>query len=260
MVEEPHNGVVVPPIESPALPSVRLLDIIQTGGGNLQADQLERIVGLFREEQDRAAKREFAAAMARFQQECPSVPKDKTAKFVSKKSGTTVTYSYAPLSTIKRVVGPVLHKHGFGFSWDSEFAERHVKVTCTLTHENGHTRSATFMAPIDGTPMMSDAQKAKSALTFSQRVSLVQVLGLTDVDEDDDHGAHGGADVRISDVQVAELQDYMRSLDMSDESVQRFLSHLGADSLGSIYAGQFEHARRILQEKYQRMRAEATSE
>src|SRR6185295_7018586 len=102
----------------------------------VNVETIERLVALHNQEQDRRAAREFAEAMASFQEECPAIPKTSTAKIVTKAGG-QYSYAYAELDEIARTIRPYAHKRGLSHSWDSACDEKTVSATCTVLHING---------------------------------------------------------------------------------------------------------------------------
>ena len=214
------------------------------------ADELDKLLTLFERVADRQAAQEYADAMAQFQQECPSIEKTETVDFVSN-SGQRVTYNFANLNTIKVTVQPILHGLGLSFRWDSEPFDGQLKCICTLKHRNGHKETATFIAPVGGTPLMSAAQKAKGALTFAMRVSLMQVLGLTDCETDCD-GVQPGADHPVETItpdQAATILDWMDILAMGELDRTRVLSWAGCDSVETTPKDKFEPMLEIFRKK-----------
>ncbi len=97
------------------------------------------------------------------------------------------SYSYAPLPEIRRILQPYLTKHGFVVSWDSREVGDKIEYTCILTHIEGHSRKASILLDKDKTIAdLNNIQAVGSSTTYAQRYTLIMVLGLTSVDNDDD--------------------------------------------------------------------------
>lgn len=206
-------------------------------------EALEKLVALQERYQDRQAQREFAAALADFQSQCPPIPKNSTATIVSEQKGTKFSYSYAELDTIAETVRPFLHALGLSYSWDSTVDSATINCTCTLRHRNGHSITARFAAPVDSAGRMSVTQRHASALSYARRQSLVQVLGLTTTEPDED----GAEDVgTITDEQQATLAALMEEVG-ADRG--KFLNWLRVDSLASVRVAQYPAAIKALQQK-----------
>lgn len=200
-VERVPETQIISALPHEAMP--RLMELAVEKGG---VEALERLVAMNERMMAASAAREFAAAMAAFQEECPPVRKTSTAKVVMK-SGGSFSYPYAELDEIARTVRPFLHKHGLSYSWDCKFSEdgSRVRVECVLAHANGHKATASFEAPTAAlTDAMSPQQKAAAALTFGRRQTLIEALGLTTCDPDDD--GRSEPEAVITPAQVLELE------------------------------------------------------
>ena len=153
-----------------------LLAAIEKG---LDAETIERLVSLQNQQDDREAARSFSRALAAFQAACPAIPKTKEV-------GTgSYTYKYAPLGVIADTIRDTIRDCGLSYSWDTDTTDGALRVTCTLRHEDGHSIESHFLAPIDRGAKMNDTQKSGSAMSYGQRYSLSQVLGITTCDDDD---------------------------------------------------------------------------
>lgn len=204
-------------------------------------ETLERLVALHERVSDRQAASEFADALASFQAECPEITKNATANVVGS-SGSKFSYKYAELSHIAKVIRPLLHAHGFSYSWDSEIKDKMMSATCTLRHVNGHKESASFICPTETRAGMSEQQKFAAALSYARRMSLIQVLGITTADPDTD----GANPTTITKDQIAELRQMAEEVaaDMS-----KFLQYIKYDTLEEIRASDFNMAREALRSK-----------
>jgi len=207
-------------------------------------ETLEKLVALHERVADRLAAQEFADAMARFQAECPSIPKSSTAKIVTK-SGVSFSYNYAELDAIATIIRPILHKQGLSYSWDAKTENGVLCCVCTLRHVNGHAVTATFAAPVETSDRMSRSQNAGAALTYARRQALVQVLGLTTTDADTDAAPDTE---RITEQQVADL------LALADEvkvDVKRILKAAHVERIEDVLATQYHPIIRTLEKKRQ---------
>ena len=156
-------------------------------------ESLKALVALKNQQDDRESARQFYDAMAEFQRACPTIKKNRVVDFVTK-AGQRVKYAHASLDEIQRQVKGPLNAVGLSFTWESEVKDGKMIVKCTVRHRDGHAQSASFISMIDGTSTMSDSQKAGGAVTFAQRYSLIQALGLTTAEDDVDGTAPGQPD------------------------------------------------------------------
>lgn len=204
---------------------------------NLPVESLEKLVALNERIMDRHASEEFNAAMAAFQAECPPIARTSTAN-VATKSGARFSYKYAELDEIARTAGPLLHKYGLSFAWDSSMDKGILRCICTLRHSNGHSITASFECPTDSEAGMSPAQKYAAALTFARRQSLVSVLGLTNADPDTDGGEHHGTET----ITASQVADLAAMIDEVKADKPTFLKWMKVEKLAEIRQHDFKKA------------------
>jgi ERF superfamily protein len=145
-------------------------------------ESLEKLLAMAERLKADAAREAFFNALAAFQGECPTIKKNTQ---VYDKHGRK-RYRYAPLEDIVAQVGPLLRKHGFAHTEDSEVEVGWVIGTCTAHHIGGHKETSTFKVPIQSDAYMNEAQKYASALTFAKRYAFCARFGILTGDEDDD--------------------------------------------------------------------------
>lgn len=213
----------------------------------VSVETLEKLVELHERVEARAAAKEFADAMAKFQAECPPISKTSTAR-IATKGGSAYEYRYAELDEIARTAGPRLHKNGLSYSWDSTISEdgRRIRVVCTVAHTNGHKATASFEAPtasISGA--MSAQQEVAAALTFGRRQSLIQALGLTTSDPDNDGAQGRGPAITPTQVEILEAL-----LDQRGNGTRaKVLAFFKVDAIEEIPASRFEWLKSDLEAK-----------
>jgi len=222
--------------------------LIEKGGDAAGiAAALKDLVGLYREEQDRAAAREFAADFAEFQTECPAIPRTTSSNKSATQQGTSSSFEfkYASIDEVADGVRPHLHKRGFSYTWDVVVSDKNiVTATCTLRHRNGHSISASFACPVDASAHMNPMQKVASARGYACRYALVQVLGLTTTEVD--------TDVRPENVEKItsnQMDNLHARLSDTKADFGKFLSYVGASSLGEITQAQYRRGLAALEQR-----------
>ena len=204
-------------------------------------ETMEKLVSLSERVSERRARSEFHEAMTHFQADCPGIPRAALVDYTTSK-GTRVRYSYADLQGIAKIVRPILNKYGLSFTWDSEEKDGKIRVTCILRHIGGHSESSTFSCPVSQSDRMSASQNMGSAATVGRRQSLVSVLGLTDVDVDDD----GEAGETITESQAADIRALMEEV---KADTKKFLKLYGVEKLTDLPASMYAAAVGMLEEK-----------
>lgn len=133
------------------------------------------------------AKKAFDAAMAAFKAECPaSLPKNKHVSYPGK--GGRVDYWHTTLDKIVEVVQPLLAKQGLSHSWRTGFEARSVKVTCRISHRDGHYEETSLAGEPDASGGKNPVQTIGSTTTYLQRYTLLAILGLSTYEEEDTDG------------------------------------------------------------------------
>jgi len=205
---DPNRSIVV---QSPSIETI-LMAAVEKGSN---VETLERLVALKERYDKQIAERSFNEAMSKFQSSCPVIGKKTEAKDAT--SG-KVYFKYAALEDVIPLIQKPLAESELSYSFDGEFTEDNkVKIICTVKHILGHSRTATFMAPVDpGTQRMNSIQKVNSSVSYGRRISLFMALGLVAAGEDDDGNRGGnekGDETTISDDQKMELEKLIGSND-----------------------------------------------
>jgi len=168
---------------APAGDMTHLMEVALQSGN---VDALERLVALQERVEARNAARTFHRELAAAKAEFPEIKKTYGGPHSTKVGGITKG-NYAPLDEIRRAVEPALTRHGFSFRWDREPGEPgQVTIVCVLSHEDGHSESSRFFGVPDDGGKKNAIQQIASGSSYGYRYSLIQVLGLTTVDPDDD--------------------------------------------------------------------------
>lgn len=142
--------------------------------------------------------------------------------------------SYADFAAIARAVDPIITKHGLSYRFRTEQTER-INVTCVLSHRAGHFEETTLTGPADTTGNKNAIQAIGSTLTYLQRYSLVQMLGIAAADDDD--GKAGGAGASVTDEQADTIRDLVIKSKME---IVAFLKWAKAPSIADITAADFD--------------------
>lgn len=148
----------------------------------MTVEALEKLMGLQERWEANQARKLFFEAFTSFQSESPDLRKTKSVSFGENKA----SYAYAPLADIARQVGPVLKKFALSYRWEIQDDEKVIKVTCLVSHIDGHTEKTTMQASPDTTGSKNAIQARGSAIEYMKRYTLVGALGLTTADSDID--------------------------------------------------------------------------
>jgi hypothetical protein len=124
-----------------------------------------------------------------------------------------------------------------------------MTVSCVVTHAGGHSKRSKMTLPVDSKAGCSEQQKYGAAQTYAQRYSLIQALGLTTCDEDDDGNAPAPDGPTISEQQQADLRALAAEVG-ADEA--KFLRFVKVDDWSQIPVAGYTAVVRALEEKRRR--------
>jgi hypothetical protein len=150
-------------------------------GGALDPGVLRELMQLQREWQADESKRAYTRALIQCKAELPAVIARDRA--VSYGQGANAThYTHASLAAAMSALSGPLADHGFSVSWIPAADDRLVRVTCRLTHREGHHEEATLAAPPDTKGSKSMPQSIASTVTLLSRYTLLSLLGVATAD------------------------------------------------------------------------------
>lgn len=157
--------------------SAALISVIERAARdpNVDVDKFERLMAMKERVEAANAKKAFNSAIADAKGEIPVIHKNATGHNSKK---------YADFSAYAKVVDPILAKHGLTYRFRTKQEDK-INVTCILSHADGYSEETTLAAAPDTSGNKNAIQAIGSALTYLQRYSLVQALGLAASEDDD---------------------------------------------------------------------------
>lgn len=152
-------------------------------GGTLDPDTLEKLLALQERWEAGEARKAYARALTALKRDLPTViGKDQTVDFKNK-TGRRTYYTHASLAGVMEAVTGPLTAHGFSLSWIPATGERGaVRVTCRLTHSEGHHEECSLSAPADTSGSKNPAQAIASTITLLSRYTALSLLGIATAD------------------------------------------------------------------------------
>lgn len=195
-------------------PQFGLIEMALNKGASM--DTIERLVALYENEQKKKQFKAFHEAMSEFQSELTTIERNKkgyegyqyadidqivkTIKPLLRKWGFTYRYEYEDVPTktldftdmIARITEAVkkylasdkLKIDGFENIMFKILSNRELKVTCVVTHREGHSERTTMTGPEDYSGFKTLIQSRGSSVTYLERYTLKGAFGLTSADSD----------------------------------------------------------------------------
>jgi ERF superfamily len=157
---------------------IGLLSQAMSGGASLE--HIKCLID-FRDKHERdEAKKAYTVAMAKFKIDNPKIIKDQEGSIGDE------IYNYASIATITGAINPALGKYGLCARWAPEQTTDKVSVTCIVTHELGHSESATLSSPPDVSERLNLIRATSRVVTLLSRYTLLAVTGMATAENEDD--------------------------------------------------------------------------
>lgn len=237
-----HTPVDQLPVAPAASESAAILSVIERMAMNpeIDPDRIERFIVLKERIDANNAKRDFDAAVAQAKATIPPAEKNSTGHNNKR---------YADFFAYAKVVDPIISALGLSYRFRTAQTDR-ITVTCVLTHEGGHSEENSLSGPPDASGSKNAIQAIGSTLTYLQRYTLVQALGLAASGDDDGVAAGSGELVNLG--QIEELQALLTE---TNSDVAKFCQVMKVESLAGIPAAKFRDAIAKLNAKKQRVQS-----
>lgn len=209
--------------QSEAMTPMTMLDRAVASGANI--DVIEKLMGLQERWEANQARKAFDDAIAAAKSEIKPVAKNRDGH----------NTRYADFAALARAVDPIISAHGLSYRFRTQQDDM-IRVTCILSHRAGHGEETTLAGPADTSGAKNAIQAIGSTLTYLQRYSLMQALGLA-ASNDDDGAASGQV---ISEAQRVELNELAEANDIDKI---KFCLWMGVEALAEIAAKDFAKAK-----------------
>lgn len=199
----------------------RMLQIAIEKGADMA--QLEKLMDLQQRWEANEARKAFVAALNAFKADPPRLVKNKHVDFTTSKGRTQ--YDHATLDHVSEEIGRSLARHGLSHRWDVDQSDPScIRVTCVLTHDQGHSERVPMAAPADQSGGKNSIQAIGSTVTYLQRYTLLSATGMAVKGQDDDGHAGGAAPPAetISDEKASQIVDLLEATGTPESTLLRF--------------------------------------
>jgi len=207
-------------------------------------EQLEKLMALHERWEANEARKAYVVAMNAFKINPPEIFKDSHVSFETTKGKTS--YNHATLANVVKTIGQSLAKHSLSHRWDIKTLDGGViKVTCVITHKDGHSESVPLQAGADDSGGKNNIQAKGSTVTYLQRYTLLAAVGLATTGIDDD-GAGSEPVEYITEEQAADLSSL---IDDVGANYEKFCQYMAVKALVKIKASDHNKAISALESK-----------
>lgn len=228
IVTIPHGG------DAPRdVTPLAMLDRALASGADVT--MIEKLMDLQDRHEKKQARQAFDAALAEAKAKIKVVGRNREGHNSKR---------YADFSAYAKVIDPILGEHGLSYRFRSRQDER-IHVTCILSHRNGHSEENTLSGPADTTGSKNAIQAIGSTLTYLQRYTLTQALGLA-AGDDDDGKAAGNVSGVVSEAQADQVKALIVEAAVD---LPKFLQNFGIDLIEDLPILRFSEALAVLNMK-----------
>lgn len=165
-----------------AQPHMRLIEIAVNNGADIT--QLEKLMDLQERYEANQAKKEFNAAMSKFQSMLPVIEKLGIVDYTTSKGRTF--YQYAKIEDIAKAIQPALKETGLSYRFTQSQDNGIITVRCIVTHQSGHSEYSELVSSPDISGGKDQLKSIASAISYLRRYTLTGILGIVVGGEDDD--------------------------------------------------------------------------
>ena len=198
---------------------------------DMDPDKLEKLMTLQERWIANEAKRDYGAALAGFQADCPSIP---CTREVTGARG--FSYKYAPLDAIQELIRPHLSEWGLSVTFSTKMhTDGYLTAFCRVLQISGHSEVSEFTCPVDKDMAVNDSQRQGSVNSYAKRYALGNALNLTFEREDDD--GESGSNKPVDAEQAANIEALVSEVG-ADRA--RFLQWAGASVIANILASKYD--------------------
>ncbi|TGT64279.1 hypothetical protein EN802_33020 [bacterium M00.F.Ca.ET.159.01.1.1] len=232
---EHRQPVAAPAMDAgPMTPMQMAYHLIQNGA---DLGAVKEMLAMSKELAADAARREFEEAVASAKAEIQ--PVHRNAKGHNDKR-------YADFAAYAKAVDPIISKYGLSYRFRTTQTEK-ISVTCILAHKAGHFEENTLSGPADSTGSKNAIQAIGSTLTYLQRYTLIQALGLAASNDDDGKTASQTIDNGpITEEQAAKVRALIEE---TGTDIQKFCAYLKVESVPDITVSEFPRVIAMLEKK-----------
>lgn len=210
---------------------------------DFDVSKMEKLIALRDADRGAAAKQTFFESFAAMQPELLTIPKNKRVKYKNSK-GDITEYNFADLAQIDKCLKPFLKTYGFGYTHSSLRTDGgQTKIITTLFHSKGHSITTEREAAADTSGGKNNIQGVGSTSSYLKRYNILDLLGISTEDEDNDGQSDTAFITREQFVWVDE------ALDATGSDKQAFVQKFKFASVQDIPAGKFKEVETALLSK-----------
>lgn len=226
VLDRPKPGQTIAVTQGNAVTPMDMLDRALSSGAT--PETIEKFMAMAERYEQGQARKAFENALASTRSKLK--PIERNAKGHNEKR-------YVSLDAIAAAVDPILAEFGLSYRYRSQQTPTLITVTCIL-FGHGHSEESTLSGPADTSGNKNAIQSIGSTLTYLQRYSLAQALGLAAASDDDGRAASNAGGF----VDEAQLETIQRRIVDVGVDIANFCKVMKVASVDQVLAKDFKTA------------------
>jgi len=237
LITEPVGNVI------PVTESAAIMQVIERAALNpdVDVDKMERLFEMHQKITAKTSEEAFNEAMSKAQSKMGRISADCT--------NPQTKSNYASYAALDRVLRPIYTENGFALSFgtDEGAAQDFVRVTCHVSHSDGHSRKHYIDMSADGKGakggnVMTQTHATGAAMTYGMRYLLKLIFNVA-IGEDENDGNEPVE--KITEIQANELYALINENELPMKQYERWLKDaLKVNSIEEISINALPEAKR----------------
>lgn len=229
---------------TPAITPMQMLSSAVERGTD--PDQLQKLMDLAERYEANEAKKAYALALAEFKKDPPTIVKDLTNKQYGSK--------YSSLANLVNTTNEAMGVWGLNARWDFDQTDGVIKVTCILSHVQGHSERVSLTAPPDTSGSKNPIQQIKSTTTYLKGATFEAVTGIASIEGNTDDDGNKATGQHITEEQLADIECLITEIGADREAFIKWAkTALKVERLEDLNPTGYKHALEALEAKRKSM-------
>ena len=223
---------------------------------DIDPERVERFMDMYERMEATKAQKEFFAAFSAAQAEMPQVVRNAVNDQTKSR--------YARYETISDAIQPVITKHGFSMTYGEGDTpkENHLRITCTLMHEAGHSKEYHADIPVDmygmkGNPNKTGTHAYGSTKSYGRRYLKLDIWDIAVKNDDDDGNAAGASTQPVETITQEQVSEILTLIERGKGSVEKFCALGNIEAVPDLAAIHFDAAKKMLLDRIAKIEAKA---
>lgn len=242
-----RNGALVKaeaaPAPVPAAPGgPSLLAILQAAMTDPSAsiERMHSAFDFYQRIEAAQARKAFDTAIAAAKADFAQITKRHTVSRQGSSGKDGGSFKHEDLADIAAAVDPALSANGLSYRFRATSNPNEpIKVTCVVTHRDGHFEETTLSAGADASGGKNGIQAIGSTLSYLQRYSLRLALGIAAGREDDGKTSDAKPTERITEQQATEMEALAKKANIEPQII---FEHFKVESFNEMTPAQHQTA------------------